>query len=57
MLYAQLNCRDGALTFARAGHPLPLHVPANGNLEYWSATGTFLGQSADATSLLVQRTE
>jgi sigma-B regulation protein RsbU (phosphoserine phosphatase) len=43
MLYAQLNCRDGALTFARAGHPPPLHVPENGNLQYWSATGTLLG--------------
>ena len=43
MLYMQLNCRDGAVSFARASHPLPLYVPASGELEYWSATGTLLG--------------
>jgi sigma-B regulation protein RsbU (phosphoserine phosphatase) len=43
MLYAQLNCRDGSLSFARAAHPLPLHVPVNGALEYWPAAGSFLG--------------
>lgn len=43
MLYAQLNCRDGSLTFARAAHPHPLHVPAEGEPAYWHAAGTLLG--------------
>lgn len=43
MLYAQLNCRDGGLTFARAAHPHPLHVPADGAPAYWHAAGTLLG--------------
>jgi sigma-B regulation protein RsbU (phosphoserine phosphatase) len=43
MLYVQLNCRDGSLGFARAAHPLPLHVPVGGALEYWPAAGNFLG--------------
>lgn len=43
MLYAQLNCRDGALTFARAAHPHPLYVPADGDPTYWHAAGTLLG--------------
>ena len=43
MLYVQLNCRDGSLTFARAAHPHPLHVPAEGEPAYWHAAGTLLG--------------
>ncbi len=43
MVYAQINCRDGSLTFARAAHPHPLHVPANGEPAYWHAAGTLLG--------------
>lgn len=43
MLYVQLNCRDGSLTFARAAHPHPLHVPADGEPAYWHAAGTLLG--------------
>jgi serine phosphatase RsbU (regulator of sigma subunit) len=43
MLYLQLNCRDGVVSFARASHPLPLYVPASGDLGYWSASGTLLG--------------
>ena len=43
MLYAQLNCRDGSLTFARAAHPHPLYVPADGDPAYWHAAGTLLG--------------
>jgi phosphoserine phosphatase RsbU/P len=43
MLYAQLNCRDGSLTFARAAHPHPLYVPADGEPAYWHAAGTLLG--------------
>ncbi|MCE9533391.1 MAG: SpoIIE family protein phosphatase [Planctomycetes bacterium] len=43
MLYMQLNCRDGAVSFARASHPLPLLIPATGELDYLSASGTLLG--------------
>ena len=43
MLYAQLNCRDGSVSFARAAHPHPLHVPADGEPAYWHAAGTLLG--------------
>jgi serine phosphatase RsbU (regulator of sigma subunit) len=43
MLYAQLDCRDGSLTFARAAHPHPLYVPAEGEPLYWHAAGTLLG--------------
>jgi len=43
MVYVQLNTRDGSLTFGRAAHPHPLHVPAVGAVSYWHAAGTLLG--------------
>ena len=43
MTYMQLNCRDGAVSFARAAHPMPLYVPANGTPEYWASPGALLG--------------
>ena len=43
MLYLQLNCRDGAVSFARASHPSPLYVPQAGVPEYWTASGSLLG--------------
>jgi sigma-B regulation protein RsbU (phosphoserine phosphatase) len=43
MLYAQLNCREGSITFARAAHPHPFYVPIEGEPEYWHAAGTLLG--------------
>ncbi|MBO0699251.1 MAG: SpoIIE family protein phosphatase [Zavarzinella sp.] len=43
MVYAQLNCRDGSVVFARAAHPHPLLVPAGANPTYWHAAGTLLG--------------
>lgn len=43
MVFAQLNCRDGSLTFARAAHPHPLYLPADGEPVYWHAAGTLLG--------------
>jgi len=43
MVFAQLNCRDGSLTFARAAHPHPLYLPADGQPIYWHAAGTLLG--------------
>jgi sigma-B regulation protein RsbU (phosphoserine phosphatase) len=43
MVWLMLNCRDGELTFARAAHPQPLYVPAEGDPCYWHAPGTLLG--------------
>ena len=43
MLYMQLNCRDGNLSFARAAHPHPLYVPAGADPEYWHSAGTLIG--------------
>jgi serine phosphatase RsbU (regulator of sigma subunit) len=43
MVWLQLNCRDGAVQFARAAHPHPLYVPADGDPGYWHAPGTLLG--------------
>jgi serine phosphatase RsbU (regulator of sigma subunit) len=43
MLYMQINCRDGGVVFARAGHPNPLWVPSEGEPVYWHALGTMLG--------------
>jgi phosphoserine phosphatase RsbU/P len=43
MAWLLLNCRDGELTFARAAHPQPLYVPAEGDPSYWHAPGTLLG--------------
>src|SRR5262245_43344793 len=43
MVYVQLNCRDGALAFARAAHPHPLYLPADGSPSYWYGPGTLLG--------------
>jgi sigma-B regulation protein RsbU (phosphoserine phosphatase) len=43
MVYVQLNTRDGSLTFGRAAHPHPLHIPAVGPVVYWHGAGTLLG--------------
>jgi sigma-B regulation protein RsbU (phosphoserine phosphatase) len=43
MVYALYNFRDGTLHFARAGHPYPLHVPAEGEPEFWQVQGSLLG--------------
>jgi phosphoserine phosphatase RsbU/P len=44
MVYVHLNTRDGSLTFARAAHPHPLYVPADGEpVVYWHGAGTLLG--------------
>ncbi len=44
MTYGVLNCLDGVLTFSRAAHPHPIHVPANGETPtYWTSPGTLLG--------------
>lgn len=43
MVYCLYNHHDGALSFARAGHPYPLYVPANGEPELWRQEGLLLG--------------
>jgi sigma-B regulation protein RsbU (phosphoserine phosphatase) len=43
MVYALLDCRSGLLRFARAGHPYPLYVPADGDPEPLAVSGTLLG--------------
>src|SRR5262249_53236858 len=43
MVYALSNCRDRTLRFARAGHPYPLYVPADGEPQFWQVHGTLLG--------------
>lgn len=39
MVYVLLNCSDGTLTFARAGHPHPLHLPTAGDPSLWACEG------------------
>src|SRR5262245_30386893 len=48
MVYALFNHQDGTLQFARAGHPYPLYVPANGEPQFWRQEGLLLG-IVDAT--------
>jgi sigma-B regulation protein RsbU (phosphoserine phosphatase) len=43
MVYGLLNCRDGRLRLARAGHPHPLYLPREGEPEQWESPGTLLG--------------
>jgi sigma-B regulation protein RsbU (phosphoserine phosphatase) len=39
MLYVLLNCSDGTVTFARAGHPHPMHLPREGQPSFWACEG------------------
>jgi sigma-B regulation protein RsbU (phosphoserine phosphatase) len=43
MAYCLLNHRDGSVQFARGGHPYPLYVPAEGELQLWQQEGLLLG--------------
>jgi sigma-B regulation protein RsbU (phosphoserine phosphatase) len=43
MVYGLFDHRQGLLTFARAGHPYPLYVPARGPVELWKQEGLLLG--------------
>jgi len=43
MIYGLLDGRDGTVHFARAGHPHPLHVPAEGEPHFWQVDGSLLG--------------
>jgi sigma-B regulation protein RsbU (phosphoserine phosphatase) len=43
MVYGLLDHRQGVLSFARAGHPYPLYIPARGAVELWQQEGLLLG--------------
>ncbi len=43
MVYALLNVSDGTLSFSRAGHPHPVHIPANRPAQLLEAPGSLLG--------------
>jgi sigma-B regulation protein RsbU (phosphoserine phosphatase) len=43
MAYVLLNSTEGALSFARSGHPYPLYLPHDGPAELWQLEGTLLG--------------
>lgn len=43
MIYGLFDCRERKLHFARAGHPLPLHLPAGREAQVWQAHGPLLG--------------
>jgi sigma-B regulation protein RsbU (phosphoserine phosphatase) len=43
MVYGLLDCRDGALQFARAAHPYPLYLPHDGPPVQWQTPGTLIG--------------
>jgi sigma-B regulation protein RsbU (phosphoserine phosphatase) len=43
MVYVLYNHREQTLTFARAGHPYPLHVPRDGEPRLWQVEGSLLG--------------
>jgi sigma-B regulation protein RsbU (phosphoserine phosphatase) len=43
MVYVLLNFQTLTLTFARAGHPYPLHVPRAGEPQLWEGEGSLIG--------------
>jgi sigma-B regulation protein RsbU (phosphoserine phosphatase) len=43
MVYVLYNHREQSMTFARAGHPYPLHVPHDGEPRLWQVEGSLLG--------------
>ncbi len=43
MIYALYDQRQQKLSFARAGHPYPLHVPRDGEPRLWAVEGSLLG--------------
>src|SRR5439155_16440186 len=43
MIYGLLDCRSGALQFARAAHPHPIYLPRTGDPQQWQTPGTLLG--------------
>ena len=43
MAYVLFDHRERRLQFARAGHPYPLYVPRQGDLQLWEVEGSLLG--------------
>ena len=43
MVYGLFNHEEGVLHFARAGHPYPLYLPRDGDLQLWRQEGLLLG--------------
>jgi sigma-B regulation protein RsbU (phosphoserine phosphatase) len=43
MVYVLYNYRDGTFSFARSGHPYPLHIPRGGEPAFWQVEGSLLG--------------
>src|SRR3984957_12318203 len=43
MAYGLFNHKEGVLSIARAGHPYPLYIPANGEPRFWRQEGLLLG--------------
>lgn len=43
MVYALFDFRRGILSFARSGHPYPLHIPREGPVRAWQIEGSLLG--------------
>jgi sigma-B regulation protein RsbU (phosphoserine phosphatase) len=43
MVYALFNFRDRTFSFARSGHPYPLHIPRVGEPCLWQVEGSLLG--------------
>lgn len=43
MVYGLFDFRRGVLTFARSGHPYPLHIPGHGPVQAWTIEGSLLG--------------
>jgi sigma-B regulation protein RsbU (phosphoserine phosphatase) len=43
MVYALFDHQEGTVQVARAGHPYPLHVPRQGEVEFWRQEGLLLG--------------
>jgi len=41
--YVLYNHCDRTVQFARAGHPYPLHVPSDGESQFWQVPGSLLG--------------
>jgi sigma-B regulation protein RsbU (phosphoserine phosphatase) len=43
MVYGLLNFQTLGLSFARAGHPYPLHLPRQGEPQLWQVEGSLIG--------------
>jgi sigma-B regulation protein RsbU (phosphoserine phosphatase) len=57
MVYGLFDRRDNTVSFARAGHPHPLHLPRSGAAQLWKAHGTLLGVFDTAFTMQTHRLE